>query len=75
MKPQQRQRQILARLRAPQTELSVEELVKKFSVSAQTMRRDLDLLEIDLCPNTRELKWLIWLLTHWAFPSWRLPCA
>jgi len=47
MEPAQRQQQILARLRALQTEMSVEELAKEFDVSALTIRRDLEQLEID----------------------------
>jgi DeoR family transcriptional regulator of aga operon/DeoR family fructose operon transcriptional repressor len=45
MKPRQRQQQILAQLHALQSELSVEELAKKFAVSFLTIRRDLDQLE------------------------------
>jgi len=45
MKPEQRQQQILAQLRALQTELSVEELALKFAVSPLTIRRDLEQLE------------------------------
>ena len=45
MKPQQRRHLILAELRALQSELSVEELAKKFNVSTLTVRRDLDYLE------------------------------
>jgi len=47
MKPEQRQQQIVAQLRALQTELSVEELAKKFEVSPLTIRRDLEQLEND----------------------------
>ncbi len=47
MQPKQRQQQILAQLHALQSELSVEELAKKFGVSALTIRRDLDDLEGD----------------------------
>ena len=45
MQPKQRQQQILAQLHALQSELSVEELGRKFAVSALTIRRDLDQLE------------------------------
>lgn len=45
MRPRQRQQQILAQLHALQSELSVEELAKRFAVSALTIRRDLDRLE------------------------------
>jgi DeoR/GlpR family transcriptional regulator of sugar metabolism len=45
MKPEQRQEQILARLHALQSEISVAELAQKFSVSELTVRRDLDRLE------------------------------
>ncbi len=45
MKPEQRQDQILARLRAFQSEVSVEELASLFGVSALTIRRDLDQLD------------------------------
>jgi len=45
MEPQQREQQILAQLYALQSEISVEELAKKFAVSALTIRRDLDRLE------------------------------
>ncbi len=41
----QRQQQILAQLRALQSELSVDELAKKFDVSGLTIRRDLEELE------------------------------
>jgi len=47
MKPEQRQQQIMAQLRALQAELSVEELAQKFAVSALTIRRDLERLEVD----------------------------
>jgi len=47
MKPEHRQQQILAQLRALQTELSVEDLANKFTVSALTIRRDLEQLEND----------------------------
>ncbi len=47
MKPQQRQHQILAQLYALQSELSVEDLAKKFGVAHLTIRRDLDGLEKD----------------------------
>ena len=47
MKPEQRQQQIVAQLRALQTELSVEELAKKFDVSPLTIRHDLERLEND----------------------------
>jgi DeoR/GlpR family transcriptional regulator of sugar metabolism len=47
MKPEQRQQQIIAQLRALQTEISVEDLAKKFEVSALTIRRDLEQLESD----------------------------
>ena len=47
MKPEQRQQQIMAQLRALQAELSVEELARKFAVSALTIRRDLERLELD----------------------------
>ena len=47
MKPEQRQQQIMAQLRALQAELSVEELARKFAVSALTIRRDLERLEVD----------------------------
>ena len=47
MKPKQRQEHLLAQLRALQSELSVEELAKKFNVSSLTIRRDLDHLEAD----------------------------
>jgi DeoR/GlpR family transcriptional regulator of sugar metabolism len=45
MDPEHRRQQILAQLRALQMELSVEELAKKFQVSALTIRRDLEQLE------------------------------
>jgi DeoR/GlpR family transcriptional regulator of sugar metabolism len=45
LKPEQRQREILARLRAVRTELTVEELAGAFHVSTLTIRRDLDQLE------------------------------
>jgi DeoR/GlpR family transcriptional regulator of sugar metabolism len=45
MKPLQRQQQILSQLRALQSELSVEELAKKFAVSELTIRRDLEQLD------------------------------
>jgi len=45
MKPRERQEQIIAQLHAVQSELSVEELAKKFAVSFLTIRRDLDQLE------------------------------
>ncbi len=44
MKPLERQIQIVARLRAMQREMSVEELAGLFSTSALTIRRDLDRL-------------------------------
>lgn len=47
MRPQQREQQILAQLHALQSELSVGELAKKFTVSALTIRRDLERLERD----------------------------
>jgi len=47
MKPEQRQQQILAQLRALQGEQSVEDLAQRFHVSPLTIRRDLDRLEID----------------------------
>jgi len=47
MKPEQRQQQIMVQLRALQTELSVEELAKKFDISPLTIRRDLEQLEND----------------------------
>jgi DeoR/GlpR family transcriptional regulator of sugar metabolism len=47
MKPEQRQQQIMAHLRALQTELSVEELARKFEISALTIRRDLEQLEAE----------------------------
>jgi DeoR/GlpR family transcriptional regulator of sugar metabolism len=47
MKPKQRQEQMLAQLHALQSELTVEELARKFAVSALTIRRDLDELEAD----------------------------
>jgi len=47
MKPKQRQEQILAQLYALQSELTVEELAKRFTVSSLTIRRDLDQLEVD----------------------------
>ena len=47
MKPKQRQEQMLAQLHALQSELTVEELAKKFAVSSLTIRRDLDQLEAD----------------------------
>ena len=47
MKREHRQQQIMAQLRALQTELSVEELAQKFAVSALTIRRDLERLEVD----------------------------
>jgi DeoR family transcriptional regulator of aga operon/DeoR family fructose operon transcriptional repressor len=47
MKPKQRQEQILAQLRALQSELTVEDLAKRFGVSSLTIRRDLDQLEVD----------------------------
>lgn len=45
IKPEQRQEEILSRLRALQTQLSVEELASEFGVSALTIRRDLEQLE------------------------------
>ncbi len=42
MKPRERQKQIVARLRALQREMSVDELADLFSTSALTIRRDLD---------------------------------
>ena len=45
MKPHQRQQQILSQLRAWQSELSVEQLARKFEVSELTIRRDLEQLE------------------------------
>jgi DeoR/GlpR family transcriptional regulator of sugar metabolism len=47
MKPEQRQPQIMAQLRALQGELSVDELAHKFQVSPLTIRRDLEQLEKD----------------------------
>src|SRR5579872_2847105 len=47
MQPNQRQQQILAQLYALQSELSVEELAKRFEVGPLTIRRDLDRLEKD----------------------------
>ncbi len=47
MKPEQRQEQMLAQLHALQSELTVEELARKFAVSSLTIRRDLDQLEAD----------------------------
>jgi DeoR/GlpR family transcriptional regulator of sugar metabolism len=47
MQPNQRQQLILAQLHALQSELSVEDLAKKFAVSPLTIRRDLDSLEND----------------------------
>ena len=47
MKPTQREQEILDQLHAFQSELSVEELAKRFDVSALTIRRDLDRLEQD----------------------------
>ena len=47
MRPEQRQQHIMAQLRALQTEISVEDLAKKFEVSALTIRRDLEQLEGD----------------------------
>jgi DeoR/GlpR family transcriptional regulator of sugar metabolism len=47
MKPRQRQQQILAHVYALQSELRVDDLAKKFDVSALTVRRDLDQLESD----------------------------
>jgi DeoR family transcriptional regulator of aga operon len=47
VQPEVRQQQILSQLLALQSELSVEELVEKFGVSALTIRRDLDQLERD----------------------------
>ena len=47
MQPKQRQQQILAQLHALQSELSVEELAKRFDVGPLTIRRDLDQLEQD----------------------------
>jgi DeoR family transcriptional regulator of aga operon/DeoR family fructose operon transcriptional repressor len=47
MKRQQREQQILAQLHALQSELSVEDLARKFHVSALTIRRDLEQLEAD----------------------------
>ena len=47
MKPEQRQKQIIAKLRALQSELSVDELAQKFQVSALTIRRDLEQLELE----------------------------
>lgn len=45
MQPKQRQQQILAQLHALQSELSVDELAKRFDVGPLTIRRDLDRLE------------------------------
>lgn len=45
VKPEQRQEQILARLRALQAEVSVEDLASLFQVSPLTIRRDLEQLE------------------------------
>ena len=47
MKPNERQEQVLAQLHALQSELTVEELAKRFDVSSLTIRRDLDQLEAD----------------------------
>jgi DeoR/GlpR family transcriptional regulator of sugar metabolism len=47
MKPRQRQEQMLAQLHALQSELTVEDLARKFAVSSLTVRRDLDQLEAD----------------------------
>ncbi|HXX24714.1 MAG TPA: DeoR/GlpR family DNA-binding transcription regulator [Terriglobia bacterium] len=47
MKPKQRQEVILAQLHALQSELTVEDLAKRFAVSSLTIRRDLDQLEAD----------------------------
>ena len=47
MKPKQRQEQMLAQLHALQSELTVEDLARKFEVSSLTVRRDLDQLEAD----------------------------
>jgi DeoR family transcriptional regulator of aga operon/DeoR family fructose operon transcriptional repressor len=47
MKPKERQEQMLAQLHALQSELTVEELARKFAVSSLTIRRDLDQLEAD----------------------------
>ncbi len=47
MKPKQRQERMIEQLHALQSELSVEELAKKFAVSSLTIRRDLDQLEAD----------------------------
>ncbi len=44
MKPEERQEQIMAQLRALQSEVNVEELAKMFKVSPLTIRRDLDQL-------------------------------
>jgi DeoR family transcriptional regulator, fructose operon transcriptional repressor len=46
-KPEERQEQILAQLRALQSEISVAELAQKFGVSELTIRRDLERLEAD----------------------------
>lgn len=45
MRPEQRQREIVAHLRAIQEELSVEQLANLFHVSGLTIRRDLEQLE------------------------------
>lgn len=47
LKLNQRQQQILSQLRAWQSELSVEELARKFAVSEITIRRGLEQLESD----------------------------
>jgi DeoR/GlpR family transcriptional regulator of sugar metabolism len=45
MKPEERQEQIMAQLRALQSEMGVEELAELFKVSPLTIRRDLEQLE------------------------------
>jgi len=47
MKPKQRQEQLLSQLHALQSELTVEDLAKRFAVSSLTIRRDLDQLETE----------------------------
>jgi len=47
MQPSERQAQVLAQLHALQSELTVEELAKRFGISSLSIRRDLEQLEAD----------------------------
>jgi DeoR/GlpR family transcriptional regulator of sugar metabolism len=47
MKPKQRHQQIIAQLRALQTELKVEDIAQRFVISPLTVRRDLEQLEAE----------------------------